>query len=346
MSQPNGLSADFVARFSKWILSPVPVSIVAGIMAGAAILLVSGKDPIAAYSQLLEGALAPSSLPDMLNWAVPVVGMTMVATIAFRAGLLNLGGDGQMLIGGIVAATLALYLPLPGYLTATISILAAMLFGGFYALIAAWGQVVRGIPMLVTSLLLNYPAIGVTSYLATFALRDKTSGLAQTPMIPDDVRLLSLSGPLNIGLLIMATLVAAVIFVDRRTVFGYEVRMRGANEAFAEYGGVDLARQTYKVMFVSGAVAGLVGAIVVLGSHYRFINGGLLAPGYGSSGFMAAMLSGGEPIGALLAGLFFAGLQTGGFAMQRSTDVPRVLTMVLQALIILFLALRGGLKKD
>jgi simple sugar transport system permease protein len=125
-------------------------------------------------------------------------------------------------------------------------------------------------------------------------------------------------------------------------VVGYELRLRGKNLRFAGYGGVNLDRQAMLTMFVSGAIAGLVGAIVVLGSQFRFIDGALLTPTYTWSGLMAALLVGGEPVGAVLAGLFFAALQTGGFAMQRETSVPRVLTLVLQAIVILFLAMRQG----
>jgi ABC-type uncharacterized transport system permease subunit len=92
----------------------------------------------------------------------------------------------------------------------------------------------------------------------------------------------------------------------------------------------------------AGAIAGLVGAILVLGSLYRYQDGALLTPGYTWSGLMAALLAGGAPLGAICAGLFFAGLQTGGFAMQRETAIPRVLTMILQSVIILFLAIRHG----
>ena len=98
-------------------------------------------------------------------------------------------------------------------------------------------------------------------------------------------------------------------------------------------------------MFSSGAIAGLVGAIIVLGGQFRYIDDALLSPAYTWSGLMAALLAQGEPAGAVLAGLFFAALQTGGFAMQRETSVPRVLTLVLQAIVILFLAVRGGLGK-
>jgi ABC-type uncharacterized transport system permease subunit len=118
--------------------------------------------------------------------------------------------------------------------------------------------------------------------------------------------------------------------------------MRGKNLRFAGYGGVRLARQAMRTRFASGAIAGLVGAIVVLGSQFRFIDGALLTPAYTWSGLMAALLVRGEPTGAILAGLFFAALLTGGFAMQRETSVPRVLTLVLQAIVILFLAMRQG----
>ena len=219
---------------------------------------------------------------------------------------------------------------------------AAALGAGLYATLAAWGETRHGIPMLISSLLLSYPAVGVTSYLARFPFRDVATGLPQTAMVPAATRLYTLSGALNAGSLLVAAIAVAFIFVDRRTVAGYELRMRGKNRRFAGYGGVGLERQAIRTMFVSGAIAGLVGAIVVLGSQFRFIDGALLTPAYTWSGLMAALLVGGEPAGAILAGLFFAALQTGGFAMQRETSVPRVLTLVLQAIVILFLAMRQG----
>jgi len=103
-----------------------------------------------------------------------------------------------------------------------------------------------------------------------------------------------------------------------------------------------LKSKTLRIMFASGAIAGLVGAIIVLGSQFRFQDGALVTPASTWSGLMAALLAGGEPIGAIGAGVFFAILQTGGFAMQRETAIPRVLTMAVQAIIILFLAIRHG----
>src|SRR5260370_21802303 len=179
--------------------------------------------------------------------------------------------------------------------------------------------------MLISSLLLSYPAVGVTSYLARFPFRDVATGLPQTAMVPAAARLYTLSGSLNAGSLLIAAIAVAAVFVDRCTVAGYELRMRGNNLRFAGYGGVHLERQAIRTMFASGAIAGLIGAIVVLGSQFRFIDGALLTPAYTWSGLMAALLVSGEPTGAVLAGLFFAALQTGGFAMQREASGPGVL---------------------
>jgi simple sugar transport system permease protein len=330
----------------SWAKPPAALTaIVFAIIIGGILVFVSGANPFEAYFQILVGALAPANLPNTLNWAVPLVGMTLVAAVPLRGGMINLGGDGQMVIGGLVAALIPLYLPAPGPVAAFAALAAAAICAGLYAALAAWGEARHGIPTLISSLLLSYPAVGIASYIVGFPLRDTTTGLAQTAMIPPDARLPVISGPLNAGFLIIAAVAALVIFVDRRTVFGYELRMRGANLRFAAYGGVPLGRQAIQVMFASGAIAGLVGAIIVLGSQFRFTDAALVAPAYTWSGLMAALLAGGEPIGAICGGLFFAALQTGGFAMQRETSVPRVLAIVLQSIIILFLAVRHGIRR-
>ncbi|HXV41606.1 MAG TPA: ABC transporter permease, partial [Anaerolineae bacterium] len=141
-------------------------------------------------------------------------------------------------------------------------------------------------------------------------------------------------------LFITLGLVLLAAFVIQRTVVGYEIRMAGRNPNFVRYGGVDLPRLGYGVMFASGAIAGIVGAIEVLGVHQRYIDDALTAPLYAWVGLMTALLSGFNPLGVLVAGLFFSAVQTGGFALERATEVPRELSRVLQALIILLVAAR------
>ena len=339
----SAASGDF--PFARLRPPPALAAVAFATLVGGLLVLVSGGDPIEAYKQIVIGALAPGNLPNTLNWATPLVGMTLAAAIPLRGGMINLGGDGQMVIGGLVGATIPLFLPLPGPLACLAALVGASLAAGLYASLAAWGETRHRIPMLISSLLLSYPAVGIVSYLVRFPLRDTTTGLPQTALVPVAARLPPLFGAANAGALVIAALAALIVFIDRRAVAGYELRMRGKNARFAGYGGVRLDRQAMGAMFASGAIAGLVGAIVVLGSQFRFIDGALLTPAYTWSGLMAALLANGEPIGAIFAGLFFAALQTGGFAMQRETSVPRVLTLVLQAIVILFLAVRHGLGK-
>lgn len=321
------------------------LAVVFAVAAGAVLVAASGGNPLTAYWQILVGALAPENLPNTLNWAVPLTGMALVAALPLRGGMVNLGGDGQLVVGGLVAALVPLYLHLPGFLPGLAAMLAAILAAGLYATLAAWGEVRHGVPMLISSLLLSYPAVGLASYLAGFPLRDRSSGLPQTVMIPPAARLPPLGDVLNVGAFAILAVAIAVVVFDRLSVAGYELRLRGLNERFVRYGGIALGRQALASMFASGGIAGLTGATIVLGSQFRFTDGALVSPNYTWSGLMAALLAGGEPVGTIGAALFFAALQTGGFAMQRETAVPRVLTMALQAMVILFLAARHGLRR-
>jgi simple sugar transport system permease protein len=193
-------------------------------------------------------------------------------------------------------------------------------------------------------LLLNYPARLFTSYLANHPLRDVASGLPQSHRIAPEVQLMKLGTTrLHLGVLIVLAVVVGAAFLLNRARAGYRLRMTGLNRRFARAGGVDVERLGYGVMFSSGALAGLVGGIQVLGVHYRFIDGSLTQPLWAWTGLMVALLAGSRPVGVLVAGVFFAAVQTGGFAMERGAEVPRELSRVLQALIILFVAAKHGL---
>ena len=210
---------------------PVALAVLFSALAGGALVLASGHNPLRAYAEIVEGSLSLSSLPDTLNWATPLVGMTLVAAIPLRGGMVNLGGDGQLVVGGLIGALVPLVLPGPGAFVGAAALLAAALGAGLYASLAAWGETRHGIPMLISSLLLSYPAVGVTSYLARFPLRDVTTGLPQTAMIPTAARLYALSGALNVGSLLVAGVAVAAVVVDRRTVCWIRIAHAGQEPA-------------------------------------------------------------------------------------------------------------------
>ncbi len=327
---------------------PTLAAILGAMAIGALLMLATGHDPIAAYQAMLGGALGGrgfSGLLATLARATPIAGMGLAAAVALRGGFLNLGGEGQLVLGGLAAATVALYAPLPGLLLLPASVLAGALAGGAWALLARALETRLGVPLLIGTLLLNYPARYLASYVVTHPLRDVASGMSQTFRVPESVELARLApgARLHAGALVVLALVLAAAWIVRRTRAGYELRMTGENPRFARYGGIDVRRLGLGAMLASGAIGGLVGALEVLGTHHRFIDGALTDPLYAWTGLMAALLAGSSPLGVLAAGLFFAGVVTGGFGMERGARVPRELSRVLQALMILLIAARGAL---
>ncbi|MGW5734281.1 MULTISPECIES: ABC transporter permease [Streptomyces] len=340
-TQTPGSGASLGARVLR---APALHSVIAAVLVGALFLVGTGADPLGAYGAVVSGALGPDGIGSTLTTGTGIIGLAVALAIPMRAGLLNLGGDGQLVLGGIAAATTGLYSPLPAPLTVLAALLAGMAAGAAYAALAAVCQNRFGVPLLVSSLLLGYPAMSFASYLARFPLKEKGSSLPQTRRLPDGVELPAFgSSTVTVGLLLVAVAAAVFVFADARTATGYEIRMTGLNPRFAAYAGVDRPRLTLRLMALSGAVAGLVGAIGVLSFPYRFIDGSLTAAGHTWTGLTAALLAAAAPVGTVLAGLFFAALEVGGLAMERTTEVPRELTQVLQAVVIVFLAARLNL---
>ena len=134
-------------------IPPVALAIGFAALVGAALILVSGHDPLSAYAEIARGSLSPGALPDTLNWATPLVGMTLAAAIPLRGGMVNLGGDGQLVIGGLIGALVPLFLPGHGAFGAALGLALAGFGGGLDAALAAWGEVRHGVPMLIFSLL-------------------------------------------------------------------------------------------------------------------------------------------------------------------------------------------------
>jgi ABC-type uncharacterized transport system permease subunit len=342
-------AAELRSHLSRRIgpLLPLVGAVAVGFGVCGLIALWVGLSPSLMFTQLIKGAVEGPQLFETVARAVPLVGMTLAAAIPLRAGIVNLGADGQLALGGCAAAIVALYLPAPDVVRLAVALAAGMTVAAAYAAIAAAGEIFAGVPLLLSTWLLTYPAKGLCGYLVRTSLRDPSTAWPSTARIAVGARLGSLipGTPVHQGFLLIVVVAIAVIVIDRRSPIGFELRLRGLNERFARYGGVALEQQTLGVMVASGAIAGLVGAIMVLGSQFRYTDGALTAPQYSWSGTLAALLAGGEPVGAVIAALLFAALQTGGFAMERSVEIPRVLTMVLQSVVILFLAMRGAIWK-
>jgi simple sugar transport system permease protein len=329
-------------RIGDGVLSPVTASLVLSFIAVALIIVVTGTNPWTAYTEMWRGATSGSGPRTVVNRAIPIVGMAIALSIPFRAGILNLGGEGQMVTGGLAAALTAIYMPGPGVVVIVVAMLAGAVTGAVWALLPALGQTYLKLPILISSLLLNAPARALTSYLVKYYFGDEKATSTTTVQIPESTKiptLESLSGA-SATLFLVLAIVAMVAVFNKRTSPGYESFMSGLNLKFARYGGVDVRRQTIGTMVVGGAIAGVVGSHIVLGQAFRFVDNDLAGTGFAWTGLLVTLLAAHRPVPALFAGIFFAALQVGGLAMQRSADVSWQLAQVLQAVVILALAMR------
>jgi ABC-type uncharacterized transport system permease subunit len=315
---------------------------------GGVAIAVTGEDVVAAYGELVRGAVGtPQNLAASVVRSIPIVVAGIGIGLAFRAGALNLGAEGQMILGGLGAAVTALALPgLPFPVAPLVALVAGCLAGAAWAFLPGLLDVRLGVPMLITTLLLNYVGALLAAWLVTYPLRDPIAGgIAQTAIIPEAAWLPGLSGTrLHLGAVTIVVLPFVVAWFLARTVAGFEFRMVGHNREFADYGGIAAGRRVLLATLLSGAICGLAGAIVVLGVNHRYIDGVFTTAGWAWSGFTAAILTGADPVLTLVAGLFLGGLEVGAAGMARSTDVPLQLVDVVQATIILVVAIRLAIR--
>lgn len=318
-------------------LAPL-VAVVAALAAGAVFIAAIGEKPLEIYALLASQAFGTGyGLGQTLFRATPLLFTGLAVALAFRAGLFNIGVEGQMYLGGFAAALAGAYLPLPAPLLLPAALLAAALAG------AAWGAVPGALKArfgsheVINSIMLNFIAFALVSWAgrglfqtATVRTREIAAG-AWLPRLDGLVAALR-GSPVNASLvlgLLLAALTWALLF---RTRLGYELRAVGLNAPAAEYGGVRTGGAQALAMALSGLVAGLGGTNFVLGYKHYFELG--FSGGAGFIGIAVALLGRNHPAGVLVAALFFGALSYGGLVVNQR--VPRELVEVLMALVILF----------
>ena len=308
----------------------------------ASLIWLADADFFKSTSAFFKGAFGGRKYAYLLvtiSRAALITGMAIAALIAFRAGLFNIGGEGQLVIGGLASAFVAINLPFGGPAGIFLVLLAGMLAAGVWAMLAGIMKLWLGVPILVGTLLLNYPARYIASYFVSHPLRDIASGMPQTHLIEKSLWLPLLPGTrLDIGFIFILFIFCIVLIYCYRTVGGYEAKMTGLSIDFANASGLKTKTISLKTLALSGAIAGLVGAIAVLGIHHRFTDGMLVQPLYAWTGIVAALMVSLIPWAVLPAGFFFAAIHSGASGMERTADVPKEIAIIIQGIIILFVA--------
>ncbi len=325
-------------RILDALLAPM-VAIIFSVVLASVILMLFGANPIETFSKMINYAATPRSISLILNSATTYYFSAVAVAIGFKMNLFNIGVNGQYRLATAVGALVAGALTFPGYISIPIVIFVSMLVGSLWAGIAAWLKVYRGVSEVISTIMLNFIAIGLIAYLlAPSMLGVQTAeNVVGTPVIPDSGRFPGFSIPGSqvpvYGMLFLAALLGfAYWFILNRTRFGFDLRSVGQSPSAAVASGVNVKRMTMYSMLLSGAVAGLVGLPLLLGAQYSFT---VNFPGsYGFTGIAIALLGRNHPVGIAFGALLWAFLDVSSQILDL-VGVPREIIVIMQGVIVL-----------
>lgn len=330
-----GFSRKLLTDAAGALLFPV-IAIVIAFVIGAIIVLATGNNPVATYAALLRGAVgSPAAIGRTLLNATPLIFTGLAVAVAFRAGLFNIGGEGQLYIGAITAAGLGVSLGFLGFF-AIVPVLGACLVTGFlWGAIPGFLKARFGAHEVITTIMLNFIAINLATYLALNPLSggglvpgtDTIEPASRIPVIGLGL------GRAGYGLFIALVAAGIVYLLLWRTRLGFRIRAVGLSPGAANYAGMRIGTNTILALAIGGALAGLGGGVEVMGVYGKmsipFVSN------LGFNGIGVALLGRNHPAGVVLGALLFGGLASGAQEMQFATDVPLDLADVLLAVILL-----------
>ena len=306
-------------------------------LCAAGLVALSGHSPLAAFVAIAQGAVgSPHQIGVALNRATPYLLAGGGVAMCFRAGVINIGAEGQIALGGAGAAAVALIWPNDvSALTAVASLLGAAALGASWAVVATAIHLGRRVHEVLATLLLNFVALLLVQQALAGPLGQFGAGFLQSPPMPAAAWLWRLPGlDAHIGFVIAFAAAAALSIVLWRTPFGFALRVAGSSRPAAAYAGFSLPAVTWGVMLLAGALAGLAGGVEVLGVHHRLIEG--FSTGFGFKAVTVALLGALEPLAVIPASLFVGLLEAGSLSMQRQIGVPSALVVVIEGLTMLF----------
>jgi simple sugar transport system permease protein len=308
------------------------------LLATALLLALGGYDVHTALSALWSGSVGSwySLTSATLVRAIPLMLSGCAVAIAFRAGVFNIGAEGQLLAGAAAATAVALALPAFGTATLLLALVLGAAGGAAWAAIAALLRSRFGVLEVISTIMLNFVALYTVSYLVRGPLQEPTHVYPQTSSIADAVRLGQIpgAGRLHLGIVLALAVVVTAGWMLRHTAAGFRLLAVGeSTSAAASAGQIDVAAVTLRAFMLSGALAGLAGAVEVLGVTYALYEN--ISPGYGYTAIAVALLARLDPWRVVLSALLFAALEAGAGAMQRDAGVPSTLVSVIEALLIL-----------
>jgi ABC-type uncharacterized transport system permease subunit len=311
------------------------------------------ENPVRVFNEIFKAALKDrDGWGNVLYRATPLILTGLAVAFAVQCGLFNIGGEGQMVMGGFAITWVGFTLTgLPSFLHIPLCVLAGLIMGAFWGAIPGYLKATRGVHEVVTTIMLNWIAVALTQYL-TMAFKPKESWIPHTHQIAESAWLSRLwvylnplgiefpkSNLLNTSIFLSLAAVLIIYFILKKTKLGYEIKAVGFNPTAAEAAGISVAKNTILAMAISGGLAGLAGVNQVMGYKHRFRYG--IFEYLGFDGIGVAFIGRNSPFGVVLAAILFGILDQGGLAIDVSTKVPREIVLVLKAFILIFVVLSG-----
>ncbi|PXW92476.1 nucleoside ABC transporter membrane protein [Streptohalobacillus salinus] len=323
------------------ILVPI-LSVLLGFLVGAIIMIAYGYNPIAGYSALFQGAFGSLyNVGETIRRTIPLVLTGLAVAFAFRAGLFNIGAEGQVFVGWFAAVWVGVTFELPAIIHIPVAILAAALAGAIWAAVPGILKATRGVHEVVVTIMMNYIALHVTNYLIRTVLSD---GGSQSARISQSASL-STQGlkemfgysQIHWGFVVSIILAVFIWFFLERTTYGFELRAVGFNPNAANYAGMSVKRNIILAMMLSGALAGVGGAMEGIGTFgYMYTHASYTNLGF--DGIAVALLGANTAPGVVIAAFLFGALKVGALSMPPLSGVPSELVDIVIAMIIFFVA--------
>src|SRR2546423_8437322 len=359
---PGSNFLAWIRRTGVSIAGPVFAVVLAMVAGGIVIMITSSGSlsdrfsaAISAYQALYQGSFGSlQSISFTLVIVGPLIFAGISVAIAYRAGLFNIGAEGQLAVGAITVSAIGLHAThWPGWLLIPTLVIAGALAGAIWGGIAGALKAWRGAHEVVTTIMLNWIAFYVTDYLISSLRFTAPGGVGETNALPDNATLPPVVNYINqffgtqlnpflyrVDISILFALIAIVIywFITSRTTFGYEIRVIGQNPKAAHYAGIPIKRNTFLVMAIAGAFSGLAGAVSLMGQEITLSLTGFSQSTTGFDAIAVALLGRTTAIGVLISSLFFGGLRSGTTDMQAIAHIDPNLVLIIEALGLFFIA--------
>ncbi|MCP5454327.1 MAG: ABC transporter permease [Spirochaetaceae bacterium] len=338
------------------LLVPV-VAVLLGFAVGSVVVMITGKSPLVMFNAMLQGltglnvargSFNPRYIGELVIQALPIILTALCFGFAARTGLFNIGAEGQLMVGSLAATTVALLVKAPAFIHIPLVLGAGMVAGALWGAIPGYLKARFNVHEVVVTIMLNYVALHMNNLMILNVFgsvdRVKTAQFPQSALLKDPwLESITNGSRLNWGFVPVLIAIVVYWFVIEKTTFGYGLRAVGYNKDAAKYAGMKVNRNIVLSMMIAGAFAGLAGAVITTGT-FSFGRALSAAEGYGFDGMAVALVGSNQAVGILLAGLLFGMLKAAGPLMQ-SNGIPKEIGGIIQASIVLFVAMKYGLER-